>query len=151
MQASPSLALELRPSRWLWVGSIILHQLAGGAALLAAIPMGAKVGVSIGLILSLAWLSYRYACRSSSGFIVSIEALDGRWRLTMGNGAIQQVSLIGAYAHPLLIILNFRFESGWRRSLALLPDAATAEERRRLRAWLRIWRATQLNLDNDGW
>lgn len=151
MQASPSLALELQPSRWLWLGGVILHLLAAGAALLAAIPIGAQVGVGIGLILSLAWLSYRYAYQSSPGFIVSIEVLDGRWRWTMGNGTIQQVSLIGAYAHPLLIILNFRFESGWRRSLALLPDAATAEERRRLRAWLRIWQATQLNFNHDGW
>ncbi len=44
--------------------------------------------------------------------------------------------LASGYAHPLIVILNFRLENGRRRSLTLLPDTVAGDELRRLRSWL---------------
>jgi hypothetical protein len=79
-------------------GGVILHLLAGCAVLLAAIPIGVKAGFDVGLILSLAGLVYRYGVQSSRGFIARVDVADGRWRLQMGDGAIQQADLMGGYA-----------------------------------------------------
>jgi len=55
----------------------------------------------------------------------------------------------GATVHPALTLLRLVCE-GRRLSVALLQDSATAEDRRRLRVWLR-WRASfgRENADSD--
>jgi len=130
--------VEPRPSRQLLIGGAILHLSAGVAVVLSSVPTGIKAGFIAALGLSLARLEFRYGMAQSRGFIARIELLDGRWRLETGDGGVQSARLIGGYAHPLLVILNFRLERGSRRSLALLPDSADAQSLRRLRALLRI-------------
>ena len=116
----------------------VFHGLAGIATIVASVPLWVKAGLLTGIGLSLAWTGYRYGWRRGGGFITRVELLDGRWRLETGDGGVQSARLIGGYAHPLLVILNFRLERGSRRSLALLPDSADAQSLRRLRALLRI-------------
>ena len=135
-----NLRVDLRPSRLLLMGGTALHLLAGVAVVFSGVPTGVKAGLIAMLGLSLAWLGFRYGLRRSPGFIAGIDVLDGRWRLRDGKGGTRPARLTGGYAHPLIVILNFRPDDAPRRSLALLPDAADAESLRRLRVLLRIWR-----------
>ncbi|MGB5062377.1 MAG: protein YgfX [Candidatus Competibacter sp.] len=136
--------IEPRPSRILLVCGGVFHGLAGIATIVASVPLWVKAGLLTGIGLSLAWTGYRYGWRRGGGFITRVELLDGRWRLETGDGARYLARLTGGYAHPGIVVLNFRLESGWRRSLVLLPDAVDSETLRRLRVWLRTRR------DEDG-
>ncbi|MDG4555389.1 MAG: hypothetical protein P9E24_14270 [Candidatus Competibacter sp.] len=130
-----------RPSRMLLASSGILHGVAGIAAIVASVPLWVKTGLLAGIGLSLAWTGYRYGWRRGGGFITRVELLDGRWRLETGDGVRHPAWFIGGYAHPSLVILNFRLGNRRRRSLALLPDSVDPETLRRLRVWLRTRRA----------
>ena len=92
------------------------------------------------IALALGRFAWQYGDRRARRFIARIELLDGVWRLETGDGSLYRAGLTDGYAHPGIVILNFRLESGGRRSLALLPDAADAEALRRLRVWLRTRR-----------
>ncbi|HAS51772.1 MAG TPA: hypothetical protein DCS21_08555 [Gammaproteobacteria bacterium] len=94
-------------------------------------------------MLSLVWFGYGYGAVKGRRFIARIEWLDGRWRLETGDGGVHHGQVTGGYAHPLIVIVNFRLDDGRSRSLTLLPDAADSDDLRRLRVWLRtqsIWR-----------
>jgi hypothetical protein len=132
--------IELRPSRILLVIGGGVHILAGGAVGVCSLPPWTKVGLIAGIALALIRFGWQYGYRWGSGFIARLELLDGRWHLEMGDGTRHRAGLTGGYAHPGIVILNFRLEGGGRRSLALLPDAAEAEALRRLRVWLRTRR-----------
>ncbi|MBZ4194017.1 MAG: hypothetical protein LAE24_06890 [Candidatus Contendobacter sp.] len=140
MRDALPLRVELYPSRRLLIGGSLSHLLAGVAVLIASIPWWIKVGIIAGIGLSLVWLRFRYGDRNGRGFITRIEWLDGRWRLETGDGRVQRGHLTGGYAHPQLILLNFRLDPGGRRALTLLPDAADSDALRQLRVWLRTWR-----------
>jgi hypothetical protein len=140
MRSLPSLTLEPRPSRILLLSGGSAHILAGVAVVVSSLPLWIKAGLIAGITLALIWFGWQYGYRRGRGFIARLELLDGRWRLETGNGTIHRAGLIGGYAHPGIVILNFRLETGGRRSLALLPDAAEAEALRRLRVWLRTRR-----------
>ena len=144
MHRLAALNIEPRPSRILLIGSGVAHGLAGVATIVASVPLWAKVGLLIGTSLSLAWTGYRYGWRGGGGFITCVELLDGRWRLETGDGIQHPAKLTGGYAQPGIVVLNFRLEGGWWRSVALLPDAVDSETLRRLRVWLRTRR------DEDG-
>ncbi len=144
MRDLSSLTFEPQLSRSLLAGSGIVHGLAGIATIVASVPLWVKAGLLAGIGLSLAWTGYRYGWRRGGGFITRVELLDGRWRLETGDGARYPARLTGGYAQPGVVVLNFRVESSWRRSLALLPDSADLESLRRLRVWLRTRR------DEDG-
>jgi hypothetical protein len=132
-----ALNIEPRPSRILLVIGGGVHILAGVAVVVCSLPLWIKVGLMAGIALVLIRFGWQYGYRRGDGFIGRIERLDGVWRLETGGGSVHRARLTGGYAHPLIVILNFRLESGGRRSLALLPDAADAEALRRLRVWLR--------------
>ena len=144
MRDLSSLTFEPQRSRSLLAGSGFVHGLASIAAIVASVPLWIKAGLLAGIGLSLVWTGYRYGWPRGGGFITRVELLDGRWCLETGDGVRHPACLIGGYAHPGIVVLNFRLESGWRRSLALLPDAVDSESLRRLRVWLRIRR------DEDG-
>jgi hypothetical protein len=57
--------------------------------------------------------------------------------LTRGGGEVQGRISGSTFVSTPLIAMNVRTESGKKRSVVLLPDSATAEDRRRLRVWLR--------------
>jgi hypothetical protein len=119
------------------IGGGLVHGLAGVAAIVANLPWWVQAAFVAGIARSLIGFGYHQGSRRSRGFIARIELLDGRWRLETGDGAEYWGRLTGGYAHPLLVILNFRLESGGRRSVTLLPDAADPDALRRLRVWLR--------------
>lgn len=144
MHRFAALNIEPRPSRILLIGSGVAHGLAGVATIVASVPLWVKAGLLASIGLSLAWTGYRYGWRCGGGFISRIELLDGRWRLETGDGIQHPAKLTGGYAQPGIVVLNFRLEGGWRRSVALLPDAVNSETLRRLRVWLRTRR------DEDG-
>ena len=133
-----ALNIEPRPSRILRVSSGILHAAAGIAVVMASIPLWIKAGLLVGIGWSLIRTDYRYGWRHSGGFIARIEWLDDRWYLETGNGVRYPARLVGGYAHPKIVVLNFCLESGRRWPLVLLPDAVDVESLRRLRVWLRI-------------
>lgn len=137
---SPSLIVELRPSRRLLISGGLSHLLAGVAVVLAGIPWWIKGGAMMGIGLSLAWFGWCYGYERGRGFITRMELLDGRWRVETGAGKVQRGHVTGGYAHPQLIILNFRLEPGGRRTVTFLPDSADPDALRRLRVWLRTRR-----------
>lgn len=135
--APATLNIEPRPSRILLVIGSGVHILAGVAVVVCSLPLWVKVGLIAGIALALVRFGWQYGYRRGRGFIARLEESDGRWRLETGDRSSCRASLLGGYAHPGIIILNFRLENGRRRSLALLPDAADPGALRRLRVWLR--------------
>lgn len=119
------------------IGGGIGHLLAGAAVVVSTVPFWVKAGFIVGIMLALVRFGWQYGYRHGRSFMSRIELLDGRWRIKAGDGTIHHARLTGGYANSGIIILNFRLESGGRRSLVLLPDAADAEALRRLRVWLR--------------
>ena len=140
MRNFTALSIELRLSRILLVSGGGAHVLAGIAVVVSSLPLGIKAGWIAGIALALVRFGWQYGYRRGRGFIARLELLDGRWRLETGDGMLHRAGFTGGYAHPLIVILNFRLESGGRRSLTLLPDAADPDALRRLRVWLRTRR-----------
>ena len=108
--------------------------------MVANLPWWIQAGFIAGIAVSMVGFGYRHGYRHGRAFIARLELLDGRWRLETGAGVACRGQLTGGYAHPRLVILNFRLESGDRRSVTLLSDSADGETLRRLRAWLRTRR-----------
>lgn len=136
-QALIEIILELRPSRFLLLSGGVGHFLAGIAVIVSSIPWWVQVGFFAAIVLSLVQFGYGYGYSHGCRFIRRIEWLDERWQLVTGDGGQHRGRLMSGYAHPLIVILNFRLENGHRRSLTLLPDSADADELRRMRVWLR--------------
>ncbi len=137
MHNRTSLILDLRPSRFLLISGGIGYLLAGVAVVVSTVPFWVKAGFIAGITLAMVRFGGQYGYRQGRGFMSRIELLDGRWRIETGDGTICHARLSSGYAHPNIVILNFRLETGGRRSLVLLPDAADAGMLRRLRVWLR--------------
>jgi toxin CptA len=140
MRDLAALTLELRPSPILLVCGGGAHLLAGAAVAVCSLSPWIKAGLIVGIALALIRFGWQYGYRRGRGFIARIERLDGVWQLETGDGSLYRARLTGGYAHPGLVLLNFRLERGGWRSLALLPDAVEAEALRRLRVWLRTQR-----------
>jgi hypothetical protein len=135
-----ALNIEPRPSRLLLVSGGGAHVLAGVAVVVSSLPLWIKVGWIAVIALALVRFGWQYGYRRGHGFITRVELLDGRWRLETGDGNRYQARLSGGYAHPQVVILNFRLENDRRRSLTLLPDSADPDVLRELRVWLRTRR-----------
>ena len=135
-----ALSIEPRPSRLLLACGGGAPLLGGVAVLVGGVPPWIKAGFIVGIALALVRFVWRYGHRRGRGFIARLELLDEAWRLETGDGTPHRARLTSGYAHPGIVILNFRLESGGRRSLALLPDAVDSETLRRLRVWLRVRR-----------
>ena len=138
--APAALNIEPRPSRFLLVSGGGAYLLAGVAVGVSNLPLWIKAGLTVAIALALGRFAWQYGDRRGHGFIAGLELLDGGWRLEMGDGSLHRAGLTDGYAHPGIVILNFRLTDGGRRSLALLPDAADAEALRQLRVWLRTRR-----------
>ncbi|MCB1778227.1 MAG: hypothetical protein KDI50_12405 [Candidatus Competibacteraceae bacterium] len=131
------MVLEPRPSRLLLLGGGVGHLLASVAVVVANVPEWIKTGLIAGIAISLIGLVCCYGRPRGRWFIARLEWLDARWQLATGDGRRYSGQLISGYAHPHVIIVNFRLENGQRRSLTLLPDSADADQLRRMRVWLR--------------
>ncbi|OQA33941.1 MAG: hypothetical protein BWY57_00849 [Betaproteobacteria bacterium ADurb.Bin341] len=73
---------------------------------------------------------------------------DGRLECCCrGDRQFSEAQLLpGAMVHPLLTVIRLQCK-GKTHAVVLLPDSAPAEDRRRLRVWLR-WRASFATLDS---
>ncbi len=136
-----SLTLEPRPSLILLGVGGSAHVLAGFAVVVSGLSLWLKVGFIVGIALALGRFGWQYGNRRGRGFIARVELLDGAWRLETGDGMSHRAGLTSGYAHPGIVILNFRLDGGGRRSLALPPDTVGSEALRRLRVWLRTRRS----------
>ena len=122
--------LVLQPSRLLaqlrWLaagvtGALVLWLLANGMPFAAAPAL---------LAVLWAWRARQPALRLRLGADgrLGVSALDGTGK--------EELSVHAAFAGPGWLVL--RLGGGMRRVLVLAPDAASAEELRQLRVWLRL-------------
>lgn len=137
MRSPAALSVDVRPSRILLTGGGCIHALSVVAVTVCSLPLWVKAGLIVAVALSFTRFRLQYGHPFGSRFTARLELLDGRWRIETGDGKIRRAELTDGYAHPKIIILNFRLENGERWPLALLPDAADAQALRRLRVWLR--------------
>ncbi len=143
MHRSSHFVVELRSSRFLFIGGVNGHLFAGVAVVISATPLWIKTGLIASILLSLIRWGFQYSKPYGHRLITRLELLDGRWRLETSDGVIHHAQLRDGYAHPGLVILNFRLDTGQHQSLTLLPDATDAESLRRLRVWLRTRRKAE--------
>lgn len=136
---SEPLSVRLRPSPVLAFLLVIGHLL-GLLALAVSLDGIAFVLAAAGLVLS----AIRTAGEALQRWADSAIELDlregGRAAWRDRRGRWYETSLArGGYVSPRLIIVPLA-GSGWRRKwIVIPPDAASRDDRRRLRAWLR-WR-----------
>ena len=81
----------------------------------------------------------RDALQLSGTSVTGLLLRDGaQCEFTLRNGETLAGSIEGStFVAPLLIVINVRGGQGRRRTAILMPDSAPAEERRRVRVWLR--------------
>ena len=144
--ASPGLApIGLRPSRWLQGVYTALLIVMALLPLLALAPHGMAargwflpVGV-FELMLLWAWWRFRQEWRRTPS-VVGFEA--GRWYMEQDDHR-QYLRPCGEWLvwSWIQVIRWADFEGGGTvRTVICLPDSASAEDRRRLRVWLRMGR-----------
>ncbi|QNM95585.1 protein YgfX [Chitinimonas koreensis] len=142
MKSIPSLRLLLRPSRLERRGAALLHLAALPMPWLAALPLPARIGITLVLLASWALCIRRW--RREPALTLLRLLPDGGWGLSSGGDEIEAALRLPVYSTRWLIVLPLQGTDGSRRRLLLWPDSAGADELRRLRAWLR-WGAA-----NDG-
>ncbi|MGP1681757.1 MAG: protein YgfX [Giesbergeria sp.] len=133
------LTVCLRPSRVL---ALALTVMAGTALACAwiSLPTPAFLPAAAGIGLAWGWHFALALQRGSSGLrTLELNAAGGaRCQDALGQWHETEV-LPGSYVSGCLIVVILGASGRRRRSLVLLPDAAAAEDLRRLRVWLR-WR-----------
>jgi hypothetical protein len=76
--------------------------------------------------------------RGARAVVALIWDQGGQWRLVQRDGKVLDVHLShGACAHPRLLVLPFRTQSGHRLCVLIASDTVSADDLRRLRARLR--------------
>ena len=76
--------------------------------------------------------------RADRAIVLLVWDRHGQWRLVQRDGRVLDVRLEhGGYAHPKLLVLPFRTQSGRRLRVLIVPDMVDADRLRRLRARLR--------------
>jgi hypothetical protein len=104
-----------------------------------SLPQLAFLPVAAGILLAWTWHVARALQRGKSAPRTLELNAKGGARCQDGTGQWQEAEILpGSYVSGWLIVLILG-AGRRRRSLVLLPDAAEAEELRRLRVWLR-WR-----------
>ena len=134
-----TLSLALRPSRVL---ALALTLMAAAALACAWISLPALAFAPVAAGVALAWTWHcAQALQQGAGAVRTLElGVQGGVRLQDGRGAWQEAEILpDSYVSGWLIVVNMATGGRRRRSLVLLPDAAAAEDLRRLRVWLR-WR-----------
>lgn len=127
---SPSLATLL----------VIVHVVAG-ACVLAFLPVWWVVAIlTAALCASLVFHLRRDALRLSGDAVIEVTLRDhGRCELLTRRGTAFEGAIEGSsFVSGLFTVVNVRLDGGRRiRSVVVMPDCAGAEDRRRLRVWLR--------------
>jgi toxin CptA len=116
----------------------------GGAIILLyflALPVVLRWFIAVGLVANLIVVLRKQSGRPGPG---NVRALlwqaEGDWMLDIVGVGWQSAQLLpSTYAHPWLVVLNFRLEEERRsRSVVLLPDAIDGDNLRRLRVRLQV-------------
>ena len=134
------LAVEITPSRWLAIYVLCVYVAAAWVLLILPVALWIKGGALLVLLLSCA-VTYqrRVSLRSRTAIVGLNRHTDGTWQLRLTDGATHQASLLqDSYLHPELLVLNFRFGNGKRRSVVLVRDSADITSLRRLRVGLAL-------------
>ena len=134
------LRIGIAPSPSLAVLLAFVH-LVAGACVLAYLPAwwGAAI-LTTALCASLVFHLRRDALRLSGDAVIEATLHDhGRCELLTRGGAVLEGTVAGSsFVSPLFTVLNVRLHDGHRlRSVVVMPDCAAADDRRRLRVWLR--------------
>ncbi len=105
-----------------------------------SLPGLAFAPVAAGIALAWLWHLAQALQRGNSAMrTLELNAAGGA-RCQDGFGHWQEAEILpGSYVSGWLTVVILGASGGRRRSLVLLPDAAAAEDLRRLRVWLR-WR-----------
>jgi hypothetical protein len=134
MRRLPTVRLQLRRSRIEAGALLALYLLALPMPWFAALSWWGRTLIDAGLLLLAArqWRVWR------QGPPISLRLLpDGTWALDVAGQELEAQQLSGAYVTAHLVVLPLKLANGRVRRLVLWPDSATADELRRLRAWLR--------------
>lgn len=137
-----ALHLELKASQTFAALLIALHVIAG-LSIAVVIPFdsfGWPLLIPI-YICSAYYYFKKYIFLSAQNSVIALsQSIDGDWSLIFHDQSEHYVDLCDdSYAHPLLIILNFKEEGHYRRiSLPLFRDALGTEAHRQLRCRLRL-------------
>jgi toxin CptA len=133
------LTVTLKPSRIL---ALALTLMAGAALACAWISLPGLAFLAVAIGITLAWTAHlAQALQRGKRAARALELSEqGPPRWQDGSGQWHEAEILpSSYASDWLIVINLRGSGRFGRSLVLLPDAAAAEELRRLRIWLR-WR-----------
>lgn len=137
------LSVRIRPSPVL-ASLLIIGHLLGLVALAVSLDGTALVLAAAGVVLS-AFRTAGEAFQRWADSPCELELRDGggaAWRDRHGRWYQTSVAS-GGYVSPWLIMVPLA-GSGWRRKwIVIPPDAASREDRRRLRVWLR-WRSGKI-------
>lgn len=117
----------------------LMHAVAAACVLGVSPGLGWSIAGAAGLAASLVFYLWRDALLLASDSPVEmILGGDGSCALRTREGAeVQGRTMRSTFVSTVLIAVNVQPASGGLRSVVLLPDSATAEDRRQLRVWLR--------------
>ena len=134
------LRIGIAPSPALAVLLVIVHLIAG-ACVVAFLPAWWAVAMlATALCASLVFHLRRDALRLSADAVIEVTLRDhGRCELLTRDGTGLEGTVAGSsFVSALFTVINVRLDGRRRlRSVVVMPDCAAAEERRRLRVWLR--------------
>lgn len=133
MPSAPTITFEPGPSRLLltMVAAVALSAML--AVVLARMPWWLKI-VLCTAVPAYAWHGLRHHLRQPVRH--AAWQGDGTWVLRLADATEVHPRLAGARVLGPMIFLYFSWSGGGRTSLALLPDNADADTRRRLRVRL---------------
>lgn len=135
------LTLELRPSRWLLGGLLLIHSI---SAVVVWLPMAMPWWLRPPLMLMVLWSAWHsirlHAWQLSPASITRTVWLEQDWLVELNDGTQRDAQLLpGAYVSPALVVLGFRLAGQrWPRYLLLAPDSVDITTLRRLRVRLRL-------------
>ena len=133
------LRISLSRSLLIIAALVLIHAAAAACLLIyvTALPWG-LAGTAV-VMASLVFHGRRDALLLAPDSLVEILLReDGGCVLRTRNGAVWEGRVMkSTFVSTLLVVINVRPEAGGYRSLVVLPDSTSAEQRRRLRVWLR--------------
>jgi hypothetical protein len=135
----PLLTVTLSRSVGLAAALAVVHGLAGACAVVY-LPAWGWTGVLAALAAGLVYHLRRHAWLTAPGAITGFSVReDGSCQLYRRDGSSEQGALAAStFVSAWLVTLVVRLDAGSTRGIAVLPDSAPSEARRRLRAWLRL-------------
>jgi hypothetical protein len=142
----PLLAITLSRSAWLAAALAGVHGAAAACVVLyapewAGLPGWGWTALALAaLAASLARHLWRDAWLAAPGSVTGVLLReDGGCELILGDGSSRSGAVAGSsFVSAVLVALVVRLDGGEVRTVAILPDSAPADDRRRLRTWLRL-------------